>query len=86
MCSVAGPGGPVNWVLSISGFHGFLATKPEEYPDATPCQVETGEGRAQEAHASAACGGGEMVEERDTGLLQLSCRSRKLRPSPALSA
>ena len=28
MCSVAGPGGPVNWVLSISGFHRFLATKP----------------------------------------------------------
>src|ERR1700732_1960983 len=28
MCSVAKPGGPVNWVLSISGFHRFLATKP----------------------------------------------------------
>jgi hypothetical protein len=28
MCSVAGPCGPVNWVLSISGFHRFLATKP----------------------------------------------------------
>jgi hypothetical protein len=27
MYSVAGPGGPVNWVLSISGFHRFLATK-----------------------------------------------------------
>jgi hypothetical protein len=28
MCSVAGPCGPVNWVLSISGFHRFFATKP----------------------------------------------------------
>jgi pullulanase/glycogen debranching enzyme len=28
MCSVAGPCAPVNWVLSISGFHRFFATKP----------------------------------------------------------
>ena len=39
----------------------------------------------REAHASPAGGSREMVEERDTGLLQLSCRSRKLRQSPALS-
>jgi len=28
MCSVVGPCGPVNWVLSISGFHRLLSTKP----------------------------------------------------------
>src|SRR4030081_1131507 len=28
MCSVAGPCGPVNGVLSISGFHRWFATKP----------------------------------------------------------
>src|SRR5713226_9060799 len=81
--------------VQLSGLHPHLWTSLEErqvprvaqeYPKATPCQVETGKGRAQEAHASATGGSREMVEERDTGLLQLSCRSRKLRQSPALSA
>src|SRR5205807_227365 len=57
-----------------------------DHPQAAHCQVETGKSRSTEAHASAAGGGREMVAERGTRLLQLSCCTRESPQPPELSA
>jgi len=49
-------------------------------------QTERGEGRTSEANASAAGRGWEVVEERGSGLLQLSRSSRQYRQSSEFSA
>jgi len=71
--------------IQLSGVHAHLRTSQEErhvpraaqeYSKATPCQIETGEGRTSSTHASATGGSWRMVEERRSRLLQLPRRSR----------
>src|SRR6266576_1397528 len=77
---------PLGTALADASSYGQGHRGSQDHPQAAHCQVEKGKSRSTEAHASAAGGGREMVAERGTRLLQLSCCTRESPQPPELSA